>query len=523
MIPLPRGNYSFESKSKLSETLVRKPRLIYDNDVRHHLTYRYDPPLSIHRLRQPVDEIVGTPVDTLFYGFVYRQTQPHPARVGLWWVWDEGERSQIMWWRGGENLKQSLGAGRDPLKIAVDRGHEHGLNMLTWLVWEPEDPDNPVLGTYRPHTPEAQEERLDVIEAACDDYEFDGIGLNYYVGPKVFSAEVGYDSSAPKDPAALTEFVRKVRRLLDRIGEKRGRELTLAAQVHPVEAANAEAGLEVGTWLSEGLVNLLIPCYPHANNPEETSLLDTNPSIGWMVEAAHRAGALVYAPIAGSPYDDVHHATTLEMHRAAATNLRAIGVDGIYMSNIHWPHGPEEYHLLREMGYPDLYARRTKQYRLGMKAAQPGPFTESRQLPITLEEGMPATLNVFVGDDLDSARADGELVGFQLIVRILQVCHLDKIRFDVNEREYTLDQAENEWAYGGSVSYTAQRGGLPLRITSYNTFTLDLPVDAIQHGDNRTAITLETLHRDLLTDRVLHAVDVRVIYDEPPIPQGGQM
>ena len=35
---------------------MRKPRLIYENDARHHLLYRYAPPLSVHRLRQPVDE-----------------------------------------------------------------------------------------------------------------------------------------------------------------------------------------------------------------------------------------------------------------------------------------------------------------------------------------------------------------------------------------------------------------------------------------------------------------------------------
>ena len=47
---------------------MRKPRLIYDNDARHHLLYRYGPPLTDYLLGQPVDEILGTSVDTLFYG-----------------------------------------------------------------------------------------------------------------------------------------------------------------------------------------------------------------------------------------------------------------------------------------------------------------------------------------------------------------------------------------------------------------------------------------------------------------------
>ena len=45
---------------------MKKPKLIYDNDARHHLLYRYGPPLTDYLLRQPVDEILGTSVDTLF-------------------------------------------------------------------------------------------------------------------------------------------------------------------------------------------------------------------------------------------------------------------------------------------------------------------------------------------------------------------------------------------------------------------------------------------------------------------------
>ena len=45
---------------------MRKPRLIYDNDASHCLKYRYDPPVRVRRLRQPIDEILGTSVDILF-------------------------------------------------------------------------------------------------------------------------------------------------------------------------------------------------------------------------------------------------------------------------------------------------------------------------------------------------------------------------------------------------------------------------------------------------------------------------
>ena len=61
---------------------MKKPRLIHFNDVRHNQLYRYDPPLSLHRLGQPVDEVLGTGVDTLS-GSGSGHTFFHDSRVGL--------------------------------------------------------------------------------------------------------------------------------------------------------------------------------------------------------------------------------------------------------------------------------------------------------------------------------------------------------------------------------------------------------------------------------------------------------
>ena len=64
---------------------MRKPKLIYYNDARHYLMYRYDPPLSRHVLQQPVDEILGTGVDTLSFGLASGATFLHDTRVGKHW------------------------------------------------------------------------------------------------------------------------------------------------------------------------------------------------------------------------------------------------------------------------------------------------------------------------------------------------------------------------------------------------------------------------------------------------------
>ena len=78
---------------------MQKPKLIYYNDARHYSFYRYDPPMSLHQLQQPVDEILGTEVDTLVYGLASGQTFLHGSHVGE--RWGEGIAAHnrgVMWW-----------------------------------------------------------------------------------------------------------------------------------------------------------------------------------------------------------------------------------------------------------------------------------------------------------------------------------------------------------------------------------------------------------------------------------------
>ena len=44
------------------------PRLIYYSDAHHYHAKRLDPPLNAHKMRWPIDELVGTGVDMLAFG-----------------------------------------------------------------------------------------------------------------------------------------------------------------------------------------------------------------------------------------------------------------------------------------------------------------------------------------------------------------------------------------------------------------------------------------------------------------------
>lgn len=520
---------------------MQKPKLIYYNDSRHYLMYRYDPPMSLHQLRQPVDEILGTGVDLISYGLASGHTFLHDSRVGLKW----GEKSKehnsgVMWWRAAENLLCALKAGYDPLKVVVDRAHEKGVRVMASLrinegspptgqnlymvgklkyekpevmIGEADTDNSGAAGAYDFARPEVRQERLAVIEEVCDRYEADGLEIDDYVRVFFKRDEVETNTSL------LTDFVREVRELLDRIGKKRDQQLYLAARVHPVEAANLDIGMDVRTWLAEKLVNLVIP----SSGGAESSFVDSNPMAQWLIESAHAAGAWVYMPTSKVPYDDRNHVQTVEMIRAAAATHHAIGADGLYMADLSWPHTEREYQILREMGDPDIYARKKKHYTLGPKAPKKTPHQLQRYLPVTLEQGRAVRMPLFIGDALGRALADGELERVTLGFRVVQTCPEDRLRFRFNGQDLSVAEAQVRTYYGGIVSYGASRGGLPARIDTHYWFHFDLPLSLPREGGNEVEVTMEKHFTALTASRVLQSVELHISYKRPPVPVGGQM
>jgi hypothetical protein len=516
-----------------------KPGLMYYNDARHYLMYRYDPPMSLHQLRQPVDELLGTGVDTLVFGLASGHTFLHDTKVGLRWGEGMTEHGHgIMWWRAAKNLERALADGLDPLKIVIDRAHEKGLKVICSLrINEGSMPDDGpymagklkygrpdlligdeaadmpgIASAYDFAKEEVRAERLAVIEEVVDRYGADGIEIDEYIRAYFKPSEV------EKNTPVLTQFMGDVRKLLDRIGAKRGEKLLVTARVHHNEQVNLAAGADVRAWLGEGFVDMVIP----TGGGLERWLFDTNPYGEWMIEATHAAGAWAYSPLGRIPYDDRYHEPTVDMYRAAAGTYRATGFDGLYMEGLPWPHTENEYLILRELGDADIYARKAKHYIL---APQVGDDEHAlvRHLPVNLEEGKTVTAPIFVGDALDSARADSELEQLTLLVRIVQTGMEDKISFSLNGRDLSIDAAKVRTFYGGTVSYSAARTGLPDRINTHYWFEWDLALDLVREGENRLDVRLDYRLKERVEDRVLQSIELRIGYKAPPLTTGGQM
>ena len=143
-----------------------------------------------------------------------------------------------------------------------------------------------------------------------------------------------------------------------------------------------------------------------------------------------------------------------------------------------------------------------------------------------LEEGKTACVPIFVGDDLDSARAEGELEKLTLGVRLVQPCPQGQLTFRFNSRELSLDQARVQRFYKGLVSFTAHRGGLPGRFDTYNWLEFDLPLELVHQGVNQIEVTMDYLFSPLTGQRgsrLLHQVELRIGYKEPIGPHDGRI
>ena len=519
------------------ESAMKRPRLIYYHDSRHYLMYRFDPPMSLHQLRKPVDDLIGTGVDTLVYGTGMGQTFLYDTKVGNKF----GENamphnSGLVWWRAAANLASALERGLDPFKIIVDRAHEKGIRVLgsirindtgapegsnytigklkyenpDVMIGE-EDPEKPYTATALDFArADVREERLSVIEEICDRYGADGVEIDEYI--RVFFKPSEVRQNIP----VLTEWMRSIRALLDDIGRRQGRELSLAIRVHPSERACLDIGMDVRTWIREGIVDWVTPF-------GDVTIIDPEPHFGWMAEDAREAGVGIYPPMGRDTYDDRYHDVTIEMSRAVAGNYREAGADGMYLADLQWPHTNTEYEVLREMTDPGAYARKTKHYPVAPRTARPDPYLPERVLPVTFDEGTTAVVNVPVSDDFDSTIEDDELESVTLGIRLVQPHPNDTITYKINGHELFTSDAKITHFYGGLVPYMPVKVGMPQRITTHYWFEFDVPREVIRRGDNVVEVSMERRWEGFTAERVLQSVDIWVRYKDLPMQVAGQM
>ena len=250
--------------------------------------------------------------------------------------------------------------------------------------------------------PQVREDRLWWIRNTAESYDLDGIDLNFFRMPYYFKPGAERDGIP-----IMTELVRTARRIVDKASERRERPLLLGVRTPGTVEACLAVGLDVETWLKEGLVDRLLigGGYVPLTSPAEE-----------LVRLGHEHDVPVYPCInCGAPTQG-----TDDELRAAASNILWTGADGIYLWNYQYRGVPtlgygrpvdEAYGLLDQVGSASALRYTDKsfsiEHRVGVesyvRACHPA------QLPVRVDGFSGAALRLRVGDDVPAADDVGRL------------------------------------------------------------------------------------------------------------------
>ena len=187
--------------------------------------------------------------------------------------------------------------GRDSLQVQLDFSHEHGLEAA-WCLrmndchdalpmgsrpWTyglakfKRDHPQCLMGTegdwekYGQHdrragwtrldfaVPEAREHIFGLIQEVAQNYDVDCIGMEFFKYWPFFRESLEGNPVEPEHLELMNDLLRRIRRMADEQANRRGRPLLLAAHTPFSLADSSHVGVDLETWLKEGLIDLLMP------------------------------------------------------------------------------------------------------------------------------------------------------------------------------------------------------------------------------------------------------------------------
>jgi len=510
-----------------------KPRLIFYNDAHHFHAKRIEPPASIHMLQWPVDEVLGTGVDLLVLGLGYGDVYFHDSKVGrvvgqMKEVWEN-----YIDWRIMRMVEAARELGTDQLREVTKRGWEMGIKVFPSLKLQDSNPpgsercgllkwergaevcigeEGRAQWCYDFAHELVRQDKLAVLREALEEYQADGIELDFMFDTFYFK-KAGVERNTP----LMNRFVAQVRELADEIGGKQGRKIPIMARVHLKREENLAIGLDVEAWLRERSIDWVV-------GQDDNVLVDTGVQASWLPEAADAAGSAAYYRPPRRIYDERVGLPSIEMYRALGQTLRWQGYAGMYLGYLPWPLSEREYQILREVAYPEAHVRRDKRYVLQPRegeADQPST-TPERQLPVELEEGKTAAIDVWMADDVESAKQDGEMRRPVLTIRFSFFCIEDEVEIRFNGRVLPREEAEitDERALSIQVKLA---GGMhvqaPLGMSAH-WFRYRLEAEDLRRGANRLEVEVGRLAPKAGFIRSVNGVEIQTRYRDFARPEG---
>ena len=389
----------------------RKRRLIYNDDAYQQTDQR----VSL-RTRLPPRKPWYNITDE--QSFVDARTTPTFGTYVDTYVWCVGNGCEPPWGAWGQKYRGPvwpvLRSSTRATNLIVDACHTEGMEIWgslrmndlhdagcdleetndplkgqhpEYLIGKSEDLELPqeriersLVTAFNFERPEVRQYRLDFINQNAAVHDFDGYELDFT--RFIWNFPLGKERElAP----LMTDFVRDVRSGLSTIGNKRGRPYTLVVHVMDSVETSLGLGYDVDTWLSEGLVDVLVVGLGYM---PFTLDLESWQALG------ERYGVPIYPSL--NPRKPFHEmigrvSASHEYIRAAAAWWWQNDVDGIYLFNLFtqedvWGLDKEDtYAPLRDIGDLTSLAGKDKLYGIDAGGRGFDQGSEVATLPIPLD------------------------------------------------------------------------------------------------------------------------------------------
>lgn len=469
------------------EAAQRQRRVIFNNDGDDVVAYS-DAPTAEALLKVRTAALAGSQVDAIFYCSTQSFGMSlHNTKVGQVQTRKEGVYAKNI-------VPDLIAQGTDALAIMVDFGHRNGMevfhsmrmndthdaNLKVPEMWPDfkEDHREFLFGTpqNRPKygawsgvdfaQAPAREQRFRTIEEVCENYDVDGIELDFFRHPVFFKSHAWNRPVSQGERDKMTDLIRRVRGMTEDVAIRRGRPILIAVRVPDSVGYCWAIGLDLAKWLEDDLVDILIAGgYFRLSRWEDT------------VALGHEHGVPVYPSLDESRVrnDTRKVRNSIEAYRGRAKNCWNAGADGIYLFNLFDPTAPH----WRELGDPQGLEKLDKIYFVAARgAARARSFlaegerfatapTLCPDRPVALAIGRPYKTTLAVGDNVLWGKEQGVTP------------------------EITLSLEVDGLAGAGDLSVTLNRRAVGDGVLASKWLDYDLSPEAVQKGANQIEIVLQ--------------------------------
>jgi len=497
---------------------------------------------------ESIRPLVNTQVDALFYNLCSSDGYCCGLETGQILI-DNFDKVDHAWvWRYRENTKNLIAHDANPPKLAVEYAKKLGIKTLPvvrmndmhdmfflcevsafklanphllighktgYIDWEKGaqgHPDRTSVASFQwggfdfAHQ-EVRDHRFAIIEEFITRWDNDGVSLDFDRDPWFFAEENNAENTE-----LMTGLVRRVRETLNKGARERGRPQCLHVRVIPDIDICYARGMDVRTWVAEGLVDAISPGCGYM-----TVSLDLTP---WLELVKDKPCWI---------YPANNHWKTPEVTRAWAKLMMDRGAHGLYLFNWghllygfdkHTPPAAERlgtvwldelhpcyYEVLRQIGCPETMAYKDATYALESishevtEGETGGNQRLSRaidaiELPVEMSVGEHSVKLPFA-EDIEGARARGFSPAITL--RLLIENYTAPDEFDVAINGKTLDPASG-----------TTRSVFIMNNDTWVTYPLEPKM--LTRGINELRIDVRKLNPQMSVTPVLKNVDVVVRY-----------